>query len=67
MRKLDFTIHKLGHFEAVNYQESTTFLQTISAKGNTDTSRLLSGLVTISSGDFGAKLKNVGNLKAILI
>ena len=36
-------------------------------KGNTDTSGLLSGLVTIRLGDCGAKFKNVGNLKAILI
>ena len=36
-------------------------------KGNTDTSGLLSGLVTIRSGDCGTKLKNVGNLKAILV
>ena len=36
-------------------------------KGNTDTSGLVSGLVTIRSGDCGAKFKNVGNLKAILI
>ena len=36
-------------------------------KGNTDTSGLVSGLVTIRLGDCGAKFKNVGNLKAILI
>ena len=36
-------------------------------KGNTDTSGLLSGLVPIRLGDCGAKFKNVGNLKAILI
>ena len=36
-------------------------------KGNTDTSGLLSGLVTVRSGDCGAKFKNVGNLKVILI
>ena len=39
----------------------------ITIKGNTDTSRLLSGLVTIRSGDCGAKFKKVGNLRAILI
>ena len=33
----------------------------------TDTSGLLSGLVTIRSGDCGAKFKIVGNLRAILI
>ena len=33
-------------------------------KGNTDTSGLLSGLVTIRLGDCGAKFKNVGNLRA---
>ena len=33
----------------------------------TDTSGLVSGLVTIRSGDSGAKFKNVGNLIAILI
>ena len=36
-------------------------------KGNTDTSGLVSGLVTIRSGDCGAKFKNVGNLRAILM
>ena len=39
----------------------------LTLKVNTDTSGLVSGLVTIRSGDCGAKFKNVGNLKAILI
>ena len=43
------------------------FLTRMIVKGNTDTSGLVSGLVTIRSGDCGAKFKNVGNLKAILI
>ena len=42
------------------------FLTRMIVKGNKDTSGLVSGLVTISSGDCGAKFKNVGNLKAIL-
>ena len=36
-------------------------------KGNTHTSGLVSGLVTIRSGNCGAKFKKVDNLKAILI
>ena len=36
-------------------------------KGNTHTSGLVSGLVTTRSGNCGAQLKKVGNLKAILI
>ena len=36
-------------------------------KGNTHTSGLVSGMVTIRSSNCGAKFKKVGNLKAILI
>ena len=36
-------------------------------KGNTHTSGLVSGMVTIRSSNCGAKFKKVGNLKPILI
>ena len=39
----------------------------ISVKGNTQTSGLVSGLVTIRSSNCGATFKKVGNLKPILI
>ena len=38
-----------------------------SLKGNTNTSGLVSGMVTIRSSNCGAKFKTVGNLKPILI
>ena len=52
------------------YQEkkqSCLILRRKKLKGNTHTSGLVSGLVTIRSGNCGAKFKKVGNLKAILI
>ena len=45
----------------------STFVTVYTLKGNTHTSGLVSGPVTIRSVNCGAKFKKVGNLKAILI
>ena len=47
--------------------ETRFHTRSVRVKGNTHTSGLVSGLVTIRSGNCGAKFKKVDNLKAILI
>ena len=49
------------------HHQGMAFTCALKHKGNTYTSGLVSGLVTIRSGNCGAKFKKVGNLKAILI